>query len=150
MGSMHGQHLLAALHKHYKLTNDWGARLYIGVTLDWDCNSHTVTLSMHEYVNTAIKQFNHPNPTKPEDCLNELPAPQCGVKVQLAKKSMTHPNSHPRTSNTYDASLEPSYIMPELLLDHASCLKHTGSRTISGNQENCHCNTQVPQLLCHK
>ena len=83
---VHAQHLLAALQEHYKITIDWEAKLRIGITLDWDHNNCTITLSMPRYVKTALKPFNHPNPTKPEHCPYKPPAPQYGIKVQLTKR----------------------------------------------------------------
>jgi hypothetical protein len=53
----HGQHLKNALEEHYKLTCDWTGKWYIGITLDWDYNKHQVHLSMPNYVQKALKQF---------------------------------------------------------------------------------------------
>ena len=55
----HAMHLQAVLKKDYKVTTDWAASRYIGITLDWDYNKKQVHLSMPGYVKKALKQFQH-------------------------------------------------------------------------------------------
>jgi hypothetical protein len=59
VGEEHAQHLKNALKEHYKLTCDWTGKRYIGITLDWDYNKCQVHLSMPNYVQKALKQFQH-------------------------------------------------------------------------------------------
>jgi hypothetical protein len=56
---MHKQHLKNALEEHYKLTCDWTGKPYIRITLDWDYNTCHVHLSMQNYMQKALKQFQH-------------------------------------------------------------------------------------------
>jgi hypothetical protein len=58
IGKEHVQHLKNALKEHYKLTCNWRGKRYIG-TLDWDYNKSHVHLSMPNYVQKALKQFQH-------------------------------------------------------------------------------------------
>jgi hypothetical protein len=59
IGKEHAQHLKNALEEHYKLTCNWAGKQYIRITLDWDYNMHQVHLSMPNYVQKALKQFQH-------------------------------------------------------------------------------------------
>ncbi len=47
------------LEEHYKLMCNWTGKQYIGITLDWDYNKHHVHLSILNYVQKALKQFQH-------------------------------------------------------------------------------------------
>ena len=89
--TVHAQHLLVTLQEHYKITIDWDTRLFIGITLNWEYNTHMVTLSMPGYITSTLKQFNHPTPTKPEHCPYKLPPPQYGVRVQMMENADTTP-----------------------------------------------------------
>jgi hypothetical protein len=59
IGEEHAQHLKNALQEYYKLTCNWTGKRYIRITLDWDYNKHHVHLSMPNYVQKALKQFQH-------------------------------------------------------------------------------------------
>ncbi len=59
VGKEHAQHLKNALKEHCKLTCDWTGKQYIRITLDWDYNKCHVHLSMPNYVQKALKQFQH-------------------------------------------------------------------------------------------
>ena len=53
------QHLLNALKEKYTISEDWEAKLYIGITLKWDYGKQTVDLSMPGYVTAALLRFRH-------------------------------------------------------------------------------------------
>jgi hypothetical protein len=59
VGKEHAQHLKNALKEHYKLMCDWTGKRYIGITLEWDYNKCHVHLSMPNYTQKALKQFQH-------------------------------------------------------------------------------------------
>jgi hypothetical protein len=59
IGKEHAQHLKNKLEEHYKLTCNWTGKQYIGITLDWDYNKCHVHLSMPNYVQKALEQFQH-------------------------------------------------------------------------------------------
>jgi hypothetical protein len=59
VGKEHAQHLNNALKEHYILTCNWTGKQYIGITLDWDYNKRHVHLSMPNYVQKVLKQFQH-------------------------------------------------------------------------------------------
>ena len=53
------KHLLNALQAKYTISEDWKAKLYIGITLKWDYIKQTVDLSMLGYVAAALLRFRH-------------------------------------------------------------------------------------------
>jgi hypothetical protein len=58
------QHLTDAITAHYELTIDWSGALYCGLSLNWHYDNGYVNISMPDYVNRALKKFNHPPPSK--------------------------------------------------------------------------------------
>jgi len=77
-------HLMSVLHQHYRLTKDWDAMQYCGMTLKWDYQNHTVDLSMPGYIDRALKQFQHPQPKQPEHAPHAWQKPTYGAKTQFA------------------------------------------------------------------
>ena len=53
------QHLLHALKEKYTISEDWEAKLYIGIALKWYYSKLTVDPSMPVYVNAALQRFRH-------------------------------------------------------------------------------------------
>ena len=51
-------HLLNVLKEPYIISEDWEAKLYCGVTLDWDYTARTCILSMSNYVAMSLKNSN--------------------------------------------------------------------------------------------
>ena len=85
IGKEHVMHLIRTLKEHYKVEEDWEGRQYLGFTLDWDCKNREVHLSMPEYVERALVQFNHPMPDKPQHQPHQHAIPTYGATVQYAK-----------------------------------------------------------------
>ena len=85
VGKEHALHLAAALKENYEVTMDWSGSLYVGIRLKWDYTNRTVTLHMPGYVQTALKRFTHPPPSKPVHAPYKAPKKQYGVKVQLTE-----------------------------------------------------------------
>jgi hypothetical protein len=78
------QHLLAELKQHYEaITVDWDGTLYCSITLDWNYEQRTVDLSMPDYVQTALDDFNHIPTNRAEHQPHCHNPPQYGVKTQL-------------------------------------------------------------------
>jgi len=63
IGKEHAEHLLAMLEEHYTISTDWTGSTYLGLTLDWNYNNHTVDISMPGYVEKALQRFQHTAPT---------------------------------------------------------------------------------------
>ncbi len=83
VGKEHAQHLKNAIEKHYKLTCDLTGKQYIGITLDWDYHERHVHLSMPNYMQKALKQFQH-KVGKLQHTLYQSAPIQYGAKKQYA------------------------------------------------------------------
>jgi hypothetical protein len=80
------QHLLAALKQNYEaITVDWTGLLFCGITLKWDYKQRIIDLSMPGYVQTALEEFEHPAPNKPEHQPHQHNPIQYGTKSQLTQ-----------------------------------------------------------------
>jgi hypothetical protein len=90
IGKEHAQHLKNALDEHYKLTCDWTGKQYIGITLDWDYNKHHVHLSMPNYMQKALKQFQHKAGKLQHAPYQSTPI-QCGAKKQYTTQESGAP-----------------------------------------------------------
>jgi hypothetical protein len=80
------QHLLAALKQHYEaITVDWTGSLFCGITPKWNYKQRVVDLSMPGYVQSALEEFEHVAPIKPEHQPHRHNPPQHGTKLQLTE-----------------------------------------------------------------
>ena len=76
------QHLINALKEKYTVSEDWEAKLYIGITLKWDYKKKTVDLSMPGYVNAALLRFRHKLKNNKQLSTHHHVAPTYGAKVK--------------------------------------------------------------------
>jgi hypothetical protein len=83
VGKEHAQHLIDTLSSFYKLTIDWEATKYCGITLEWDYVNRTVDLSMPNYLADALHHFQHPPPKHQIHAPSEWSLPSYGMKIQL-------------------------------------------------------------------
>ena len=90
-GKEHALHLKATLEEHYKVTNDWEGKRYIGITLDWDYKRRQVHLSMPGYVAKALKQFQHQKSTKKQNAPFPCARIIYGAKKQYATQQSQAP-----------------------------------------------------------
>ena len=79
------QHLLHTLKEIYTISEDWEAKLYIGVTLKWDYIKQTVDLSMTGYVTASLQRFWHQLQNSKQSSPHHHVAPTYGAKVQFAE-----------------------------------------------------------------
>ena len=56
-----------SLEDKYKVTTDWGGKLYIWIALKWDYEKGTVQISMAGYVRTALHSFQQEKYKIPQD-----------------------------------------------------------------------------------
>lgn len=91
VGKQHADHLLAALQEEYKITSDWKAELYCGITLKWDYLNGTVDLSMPGYIKQTLQRFRHQKPYRPEHSPYTWNQPVYGKKTQLAAREDDSP-----------------------------------------------------------
>jgi hypothetical protein len=81
------QHLIDSLTPFYNITVDREGKRFIGLTLDWDYECGEMHISMPEYVEKALKKFNHKPPAKPQN----QPHPHQPI-VYGAKKQHSQPD----------------------------------------------------------
>ena len=91
VGKEHALHLKATLEEHYKVTNDWEGKRYIGITLDWDYKCRQVHLSMPGYVAKALEQFQHQKSTKKQNAPFPCARIIYGAKKQYATQQSQSP-----------------------------------------------------------
>jgi hypothetical protein len=81
VGEEHAQHLKNSLEECYKLMCDWTGKRYIKIILDWDYTKQQVHLSMPNYVQKALKLFQH-KAGKLQDAPYQSAPIQYGAKKQ--------------------------------------------------------------------
>jgi len=84
-------HLMSALQQHYKVSKDWTATCYCGLTIAWDYDNCTINLSMPGYIECTLLCFSHPPPACPEHSLHAWQKPKYRAKVQYADPPTTAP-----------------------------------------------------------
>ena len=84
VGKQHADHLLQILHKNYKaVCEDWEAKLFCGITFDWDyAERRTCTLSMPGYIKATLLKYTHPTPSQPQHAPHRYNPPTFGTKQQ--------------------------------------------------------------------
>jgi len=65
-GREHAEHLTNVLNKHYKCSQDWDGKRYLGMDIDWDHDGLKVHVSMPEYIPKALVRFKHNAPQTPQ------------------------------------------------------------------------------------
>ena len=81
--------MLAALKAQYTISEDWEAKLYCGLTLEWDYVLRTCILSLPEYVTSALSSFLHPPSSKAQHAPHPWIKPVFGQKIQLTEPEDT-------------------------------------------------------------
>ena len=90
-GIEHAQHLKETLEIDYTVTCDWEGKRHIGITIDWDYKHRQVHLSMPGYVQTALNQFQHLAPRRPQ----HAPFPCARINYGAKKQYATTPSTAP-------------------------------------------------------
>ena len=100
---------LNLLRTWYTIKVDWEAKLYCGITTEWDYQNRRVTLSMPGYIESFLREINHRNPSKPQHAPHPNLPVQFGREAQLAVAPDT---SEPMPKND---PLQPAKIIGKLL-----------------------------------
>ena len=79
------QHLIHALKEKYTISEDWEAKLYIGISLKWDYSKQTVDLSMPGYVTAVLQRFRHQLKNTRQSSPHHHVPPTYGARVQFAE-----------------------------------------------------------------
>jgi hypothetical protein len=121
VGKQHAEHLRNALLRTYKLTTDWTATVYSGVTLKWDYENRTCDISMPGYVSNVLRKFQHDAPKHPQHTPSRYVTPVYGAKTQYAKKDETPPLTAQQCLKIqkvigsvlyYSRAVDPAVLMP--------------------------------------
>jgi hypothetical protein len=91
VGKHHAEHLQNALLQTYKLTTDWKATVYSGMTLTWDYTPSICDVSMPGYVSKILSKFQHDSPKNPQHTPSRYVTPVYGAKTQYSTKDETPP-----------------------------------------------------------
>ena len=82
-------HLINAIKEKYPIKIDWEGSKYIGIDLKWDYTKREVILSMKGYATRALKQFQHPTPSKHHYGPTKYIPPEYGKKIQYTTEDMS-------------------------------------------------------------
>jgi hypothetical protein len=121
LGKQHADHLINALLRTYELTTKWAAKVYSGMTLQWDYKNRTCNISMPGYVSNVLSKFQHDAPKHPQHTPSRYVTPVYGAKTQYATKDETPPLTAKQCLNIqkvtgsvlyYFRAVDPTVFMP--------------------------------------
>ena len=80
-------HNVCSVHwkKIYTISEDWEAKLYIGISLKWDYIKRKVDLSMPGYVTAALQRFRNQLKNTRQSSLHHHVPPTYGASVQFTE-----------------------------------------------------------------
>jgi hypothetical protein len=82
---------MECIKKNYNISSGWNDTSYCGLTLDWDCKSCTVDLSMPGYIKAALHKYQHPAPARPEHAPHTWNPPIYGATTQFVNEATPSP-----------------------------------------------------------
>ena len=77
-------HLLTALHSHYKKSVDYEGMHYCGFTIEWNYKKGYVDISMPKYIPALLQKLQHPKSAKPQYAPHLWVVPAYGQHIQMA------------------------------------------------------------------
>ena len=87
VGREHAEHLANVLKKYHTISEDWTAKKFVGIDLEWNyAKKHadrTCRLSMKNYINELLFKLGHPNPKRPQKSPHKWREIDYGSKIQL-------------------------------------------------------------------
>ena len=100
---------LTLLRQWYSIKVDWEAKLYCGITTEWDYANQHVTLSMPGYIDTFLKEINHRLPRRLQHSPHPYQPITYGKGAQLAPEPDNTEPLHPNDP------IRPAHIIGKLL-----------------------------------
>ena len=79
----------------YKTTTDWGGELYIRIAIKWNHIKLTVELSISGYVEAALREFQNPKLSRPQESPYLWTSPTYVANSQLSPPPYTTPTLFP-------------------------------------------------------
>ena len=83
VGNEHAEHLIKCTKENYDITEDWEGKRYLGLTFDWNYDTHIVHLSMPNYIPDALKNFKRKKPKIWQGSPHQHTVPNYGAKRQF-------------------------------------------------------------------
>ena len=77
---------MSVLRENYDITEDWEGERYIGMHLRWDCwdyKGRMVHMAMPGYVEKALKEFQHEQPSRQQNSPYVAAPKRYGAKAQV-------------------------------------------------------------------
>jgi hypothetical protein len=87
------KHLIQALQAKYTISIDWSGSLYCGLHLNWNYDQGYVDVNMPNYITTARKKYQHPQPNRPQHAPAKWTQPAYGVRIQYTNPDTSAPCS---------------------------------------------------------
>ena len=84
-----------SLERHYDITIDWEGKKYVGISLKWDYEAHTLDTSVPGFVEKSLNKFQHPEPEKAQHAPAKAAPVNYGAKVQQKTPEDTSPELSP-------------------------------------------------------
>ena len=88
VGKQHAEHLAKVLKKYHTISEDWKAKKFVGIDLEWNFakkhSDRSCRLSMKNYIADLLFKLKHPNPRKPQKSPHKWREIEYGSKVQLS------------------------------------------------------------------
>ena len=86
VGKEHAYHLINCIKENNEITEDWEGKCYLGLTFDWNDDTHSIHLYMQNYIPDTLKHFKRKNPNKWQGTSHQHTVPNYGVKQQFSKE----------------------------------------------------------------
>ena len=88
VGKEHAEHLANVLKKYHTISEDWTAKKFVGIDLEWNYakrhSNRSCRLSMKNYINELLFKLGHPNPRRPQTSPHKWREIDYGSKIQLS------------------------------------------------------------------
>ena len=79
-------YVIKRIKENYDITEDWEGKRYLGLTFDWNYDTHSVHLSMPNYIPDALKRFKREKPKIWQGSHHQHTVPNYGAKQQFRKR----------------------------------------------------------------
>jgi hypothetical protein len=121
IGDSHLKHLFAALQTEmYDIVEDWKGKLYCGIFLAWNYDKRYVDIAIPAYAAKQLLWYEHPHPTKPQDCPYNPKPIKYGQDNQATDPIVTSPKLNKANKNAFNKLLEASFTMQLLSIPPSS------------------------------
>ena len=91
VGKEHSDYLIKYIKENYDITEDWEGKRYLELTFDWNYDTHSVHLSMPNYIPDALKSFKREKPKIWQGSPHQHTVPNYGAKQKFAEIESNEP-----------------------------------------------------------